>query len=67
MKRDPASFLWDMQQACAAIRSFVDGVAPERFATDLLLRSAVERQLQTRCAAIGSNAFGLRLAGPPPA
>ena len=43
MNRDPASFLWDMQQACTAIRSFVDGVAPERFAADLLLRLAVER------------------------
>jgi len=46
MRRDPASFLWDMQQACAAIRGFVEGVAPERYAADLLLRSAVERQLQ---------------------
>ena len=41
MKRDPASFLWDMQQACVAIRGFVEGVAPERYAADLLLRSAV--------------------------
>lgn len=46
MKRDAASFLWDMQQACAAIHGFVDGVAPERHAADLLLRSAVERKLQ---------------------
>ena len=46
MKRDPIALLWDMQQACSAIASFVDGVVLERYEADLLLRSAVERQLQ---------------------
>ena len=46
MKRDRAAFLWDMQQACSAIDRFVDGVVLERYTADLLLRSAVERQLQ---------------------
>ncbi|HMZ01676.1 MAG TPA: DUF86 domain-containing protein [Burkholderiaceae bacterium] len=46
MKRDPRAFLWDVQQACVAIRGFVDDATLERFEVDLLLRSAVERQLQ---------------------
>lgn len=46
MKRAPIAFLWDMQQACAAIDSFVSGVDLRSFETNLLLRSAVERQLQ---------------------
>ena len=35
-----------MQQACAAIGRFVEGANFERYAAELLLRSAVERQLQ---------------------
>lgn len=46
MKRDPSAYLWDMQHACLAITSFVRDIGFERYATDLLLRSAVERQLQ---------------------
>jgi uncharacterized protein with HEPN domain len=46
MAREPAAFLWDVQFAGRAVQSFVQGVAFERFASDLLLRSAVERQLQ---------------------
>lgn len=46
MKREPLAYLWDMQQACAAIRDFVDGITSDRYGTDLLRRSAVERQLQ---------------------
>lgn len=53
MKRDRAAFLWDMQQACVAIRSFVESVAPGRYASDLMLRSAVERQLQNIGEALG--------------
>ena len=46
MKRAPIAFLWDDQQACAAIDTFVSGVDLRHYEADLLLRSAVERQLQ---------------------
>lgn len=46
MKRDPGAYLWDMEQACLAIQSFIAGAGPERYETEVLLRSAVERQLQ---------------------
>ncbi|MCC7151150.1 MAG: DUF86 domain-containing protein [Rubrivivax sp.] len=46
MKRDRSAFLWDMQQGCAAILGFIVDATPERYEQDLLLRSAVERQLQ---------------------
>lgn len=46
MKRDPSAYLWDMQQACAAINDFVQESSLESYAANLLLRSAVERQLQ---------------------
>ena len=46
MAREPAAFLWDVQYACNAVMDFLQGVAFEQFAADLLLRSAVERQLQ---------------------
>ena len=46
MKRSPAAFLWDIQQACAAISSFVGAVDLAQYESDLLVRSAVERQLQ---------------------
>ncbi len=46
MAREPAAFLWDVQFACNAVLRFVQDVDFERFASDLLLRSGVERQLQ---------------------
>ena len=46
MAREPAAYLWDIQHAGNAVMDFLQGVAFEQFATDLLLRSAVERQLQ---------------------
>jgi uncharacterized protein with HEPN domain len=46
MKRDPSAYLWDMQQACAAIGRFVQDKSLESYVADLMLRSAVERQLQ---------------------
>ena len=46
MKRDREAFLWDMQQACSAISTFVSGATLERYTSELLLQSAVERQLQ---------------------
>ncbi len=46
MKRERGAFLWDMEQACTAVREFIAGAGQDRYANDLMLRSAVERQLQ---------------------
>lgn len=46
MKRERSAFLWDMEQACTAVREFTAGAGQDRYANDLMLRSAVERQLQ---------------------
>ena len=46
MKRTPAAFLSDIENACTAIGEFVSAKTFEQYAINLLLRSAVERQLQ---------------------
>ncbi len=46
MKRPPSAFLWDIEHACSAVERFVHGLDLGRYQTDLLVRSAVERQLQ---------------------
>ncbi|MCC2028102.1 HepT-like ribonuclease domain-containing protein [Microbacterium sp. NPDC077644] len=46
MRLESAKLLWDAGQAAHAVRTFTDGVTKEQFFTDLLLRSAVERQLE---------------------
>lgn len=46
MRRDPASFVWDVQFACRNVLDFVRQADFARFTSDILLRSAVERQLQ---------------------
>ena len=46
MRRDPRTFLWDARQAAGAIEDFVRGKSREDYLRDLLLRSAVERQLE---------------------
>lgn len=38
--------LWDAYQACVAVLSFVDGLSLEGFDSNLLVQSAVERQLE---------------------
>jgi uncharacterized protein with HEPN domain len=44
-ERDPA-YLWDMLEAARAIRQFVQGLSLPQYQRDLLVRSAVERQLE---------------------
>jgi uncharacterized protein with HEPN domain len=44
MKRDPRAYLWDVREAADAIISFIKGRSFEDYASDLMLRSAVERQ-----------------------
>jgi predicted nucleotidyltransferase len=45
-EQSDASFLWDMLTAARAVASFVAGRTFEQYERDLLLRSAVERQIE---------------------
>ena len=44
--RDIRAYFFDVQKACGLILQFTRGVTRESFLVDLLLRSAVERQLE---------------------
>ena len=46
MARDPKAYLWDAKTAADAIADFVAGRTLEQYKSDLLLRSAVERQFE---------------------
>ena len=46
MRRDPRAFLWDIQQGCLNVQSFLSSSSLADYQSNLLLRSAVERQLQ---------------------
>ena len=46
MRRDPKAYLWDAHEAMDAILEFTSGRNKEDFQEDLMLRSAVERQLE---------------------
>ena len=46
MRRDPRAYLWDIQQGCLNVQSFLYGISLAEYQSNLLLRSAVERQLQ---------------------
>jgi uncharacterized protein with HEPN domain len=43
-ERDPA-YLWDMREAARDVLRFIEGADFERFASDKMLRYAVERQV----------------------
>jgi uncharacterized protein with HEPN domain len=43
---DDAALLWDMLQACRAVKRFVEKRSFDAYLNDLLLRSAVERQIE---------------------
>jgi uncharacterized protein with HEPN domain len=45
MRPESKKFLYDMLQACEALSEFVEGKQFADYDSDLLLRSAVERQL----------------------
>lgn len=53
-ERDPA-LLWDMLEAARAVISFTSGRTFEDYTADLMLRSAVERQIEI----IGEAARGI--------
>lgn len=46
-RRDPSAYVWDVQDACRAIASFLERTTRTEYLTDELKRSAVERQLIT--------------------
>ena len=46
MPRDPRAYLWDAREAAGHAVEFVSGKSFEEFQHELLLRSAVERQLE---------------------
>jgi uncharacterized protein with HEPN domain len=46
MPRDPRAYLWDAREAAGHALEFVRGKSFEEFGRELLLRSAVERQLE---------------------
>jgi uncharacterized protein with HEPN domain len=45
-ERDDNSYLWDMLTAARAVESFVRGRSDAEYVADLMLRSAVERQIE---------------------
>jgi uncharacterized protein with HEPN domain len=46
MRRDPRAYLWDVIQAGEAVQRFIDGITLAGYRDDLLVHSAVERQLE---------------------
>jgi uncharacterized protein with HEPN domain len=56
MERDARAFLWDVQQAVAAIQDFTKGMDSRSYADSALVRSAVERQFEITGEALGSTA-----------
>jgi len=46
MERDSRAYLWDIEDAVAAIQAFVANKRFEDYARDLMLRPAVERQFE---------------------
>jgi uncharacterized protein with HEPN domain len=46
MQRDPRAYLWDARQAAGRVVAYVAGRTWQDYATDDLLRSAVERQFE---------------------
>lgn len=45
MRRDPKRYLYDIEQAINAIREFTSGKTLSDYQSELMLRSAVERQV----------------------
>ncbi|MCE7903164.1 MAG: DUF86 domain-containing protein [Gammaproteobacteria bacterium PRO9] len=46
MRREPAAFLWDIREASTRIQDFVVDLTYEAFASNALVRAAVERQFE---------------------
>lgn len=48
MRLETAKLVWDVDQAAGRVIAFVTGKTFDEYARDDLLRSAVERQLETK-------------------
>lgn len=46
MSPETPAHLWDAREACRAVTAFLGDLTAEEFEQDLLVRSAVERQLE---------------------
>ncbi len=46
LEKDDRAYLWDMLTAARAVVAFVEGRTLEEYIIDLMLRSAVERQVE---------------------
>ena len=46
MPPDPRAYLWDARRAATQVRIFISNKTWEDYSTDLMLRSAVERQFE---------------------
>jgi uncharacterized protein with HEPN domain len=46
MRRSAGAFLWDMREAADLVSQFMGSATLETYLADVMLRSAVERQLQ---------------------
>jgi hypothetical protein len=46
MHPDSAKYLWDVRYAAALVERFIAGKGFDEYASDLLVKSAVERQLE---------------------
>ena len=56
MRRDPKSLIWDAREAARAIADMTAGKSFADFDSDLVLRSAVERQFEILGEALGQLA-----------
>jgi uncharacterized protein with HEPN domain len=46
VEKDDIAYLWDMLTAARAVQAFVQGRSSDDYLADLMLRSAVERQIE---------------------
>lgn len=46
MRREPRAYLWDVREAADTILEFTRGLQIERYLSNHMLRSAVERQAE---------------------
>jgi uncharacterized protein with HEPN domain len=58
------AYLWDMLDAAEAIREFIHGKTPDNYATDRMLRGAVERHIEIIGEAARRVSDGLKAAHP---
>jgi uncharacterized protein with HEPN domain len=54
MERDDRAYLWDVRRACQTIQRFVQDHTFQDYVSDVMLRSAVERQFEIAGEALNS-------------